>query len=95
MARMTSRPRVVKVVYRGMPYELDMVECRRALVRQQIARQLYSMESLARAVGISRSTASRFFSGRQTSLNVTLDILDTLGVTFSEVARPLDLTGDT
>jgi len=50
------------------------------------------MESLATAVGISRSTASRFFSGRQTSLDVTLRILDALGLTFEEVARPLDVT---
>ena len=89
---MTSRPKLVKVVYRGLPYELDLVQCRRALVKRQIARELDSVESLANAVGISRSTASRFFSGRQTSLNVTLDILDKLGLTFDEVARQLDLT---
>jgi transcriptional regulator with XRE-family HTH domain len=89
---MASRPRVVKLVYRGLPYELDLVQCRRALVMRQVARELDSMESLAGAVGISRSTASRFFSGRQTSLNVTLRILDKLSVTFDEVARPLDPT---
>lgn len=88
---MASRPRAVKVVYRGLPYELDLVMCRRALVKRQVDGALHSMESLANACGISRSTASRFFSGRQTSLTVTLGILDTLGLTFDEVARALDL----
>jgi hypothetical protein len=88
---MASRPRVVKVVYRGLPYEFDLVTCRRALVKRQVDGALDSMQSLADACGISRSTASRFFSGRQTSLTVTLGILDKLGLTFDEVAKPLDL----
>jgi transcriptional regulator with XRE-family HTH domain len=46
------------------------------------------MNSLARAVGVSRSTASRFFSGRSTSLAVTLRILQVLRLTFEEVAHP-------
>lgn len=46
------------------------------------------MESLAVAVGISRSTASRFFSGKPTSLTVTLKILDALKLRFDDVARP-------
>jgi len=92
MARRTSRPNVVTVVYRGLPYELNLVQCRRALVDRQIARELDSMGSLAKAAGISRSTASRFFSGRQASLKVTLDILDRLSLTFDEVATPKDET---
>jgi hypothetical protein len=44
------------------------------------------MECLAEAVGISRSTASRFFSGRPTSLTVTLKILAALKLTFEDVA---------
>src|SRR2546423_1902669 len=67
-ARMASRPRQVTVWYRGIPYTLDLVSCRRALVARQVEGLVASMESLARAVGISRSTASRFFSGRPTSL---------------------------
>ncbi len=85
-ARMASRPRQVTVWYRGIPYTLDLVRCRRALVARQVEGQVDSMESLARAVGISRSTASRFFSGRPTSLAVTLKILDVLQLTFEEVA---------
>ena len=64
-ARMASRPRQVTVWYRGIPYTLDLVRCRRALVSRQVDGDLDSMESLANTVGISRSTASRFFSGRR------------------------------
>ncbi len=83
---MASRPRQVTVWYRGIPYTLDLVRCRRALVARQVEGELDSMESLANAVGISRSTTSRFFSGRPTSLAVTLKILDALHLTFEEVA---------
>jgi transcriptional regulator with XRE-family HTH domain len=88
-ARMASRPKQVMVWYRGIPYTLDLVRCRRALVARQVDGDLDSMESLANAVGISRSTASRFFSGRPTSLAVTLKILDALHLKFEEVATPV------
>ncbi len=88
-ARMASRPKQVTVWYRGIPYTLDLVKCRRALVGRQVEGELDSMESLARAVGISRSTASRFFSGRATSLAVTLKILEVLHLKFEEVATPV------
>jgi transcriptional regulator with XRE-family HTH domain len=87
LARMTTRPRQARVHYKGLPYVLDLVRCRRALVERQVEGDLDSMESLAVAVGISRSTASRFFSGRATSLAVTLRILDALHLKFEEVAR--------
>lgn len=86
--RMASRPKEVTVWYRGIPYTLDLMRCRRALVARQVEGQLDSMESLANAVGISRSTASRFFSGRPTSLAVTLKILEALHLTFDDVATP-------
>ena len=89
MARMASRPRTVTVQFRGIPYQLDLVRCRRALVDRQVDGDLDSMESLAVAVGISRSTASRFFSGRPTSLTVTLKILVVLKLKFEGVARPM------
>jgi hypothetical protein len=90
MARMASRPKYAKVWYRGIPYSLDLVRCRRALVNRQVDGDLDSMQSLADAVVISRSTASRFFSGRPTSLAVTLKILDALHLTFADVAHPMD-----
>lgn len=88
--RMAARPRQVMVWYRGIPYTVDLVRCRRALVAKQVEGVLDSMESLAAMVGISRSTCSRFFSGRATSLAVTLKILDALGLTFDDVATPAD-----
>ncbi len=90
MARMATRPKQVRVWYRGLPYRLDLVRCRRALVERQVEGELDSMESLARAIDISRSTASRFFSGRPTSLGVTLKILAALRLTFEEVATAED-----
>jgi len=87
---MNSRPREVTVWYRGIPYLLNLVICRRALVARQVEGILDSMESLAKAVGISRSTASRFFSGKPTSLAVTLKILQALHLTFDDVAQPVN-----
>ncbi len=84
---MTSRPRTSIVWYRGVPYELDLVRCRRALVERQVEGTLDSVASLAGAAGISRSTASRFFSGRAPSLAVTLKILEALGLTFDVAAH--------
>lgn len=77
--------------YRGILYDMDLLRCRRALVQRQVEGDLDSMESLARACGISRSTASRFFSGRPTSLTVTLKILAELHLTFDDVATLVDV----
>jgi hypothetical protein len=88
-ARMAGRPKFVRVVYRGIPHTLDLVGCRYALVLCQVRGELESMDGLAAKVRISRSTASRFFSGRPTSLAVTLRILDVLGLRFEDVATPI------
>jgi len=87
---MASRPKTVKVFYRGIAYRLDLVRCRRGLVDCQVLGELDSMESLANKVEISRSTASRFFSGRPTSLAVTLKILEALHLEFEDVAWPVE-----
>jgi transcriptional regulator with XRE-family HTH domain len=92
---MATRPKTVTVFYRGIPYVLDLVRCRRALVDRQVDGGLDSMESLAEAVGISRSTASRFFSGKPTSLTVTLKILEVLKLRFDDVAKPKSDEDDT
>jgi hypothetical protein len=88
-SRSADRPKETTVWYRGLPYTLDLVRCRRALVRRQVEGELDSMNSLAVAVGISRSTATRFFSGRPTSLAVMLRILGVLRLRFEEVASPV------
>ncbi len=71
MAKRSRRPSEVTVWYRGVPFKLDLVRCRRALVGCQIEGKFERMEELADSIGISRSTCSRFFSGRTTSLTVT------------------------
>ncbi len=86
--RVAARPAHVTVCYRGLPYTLDLAKCRRALVYRQVEGELDSIESLATAVGLSRSTASRFFSGRPTSLAVTIKILAVLRLKFEDVAQP-------
>lgn len=86
MSRPGIRPKRVTVWYRGIPHTLDLERCRRALVWRQVEGELDSMETLAAVIGISRSTASRFFSGRATSLGVTLKILGALRLRFEEVA---------
>jgi transcriptional regulator with XRE-family HTH domain len=77
------------VWYRGIAFMLDLVVCRRALVLRQVKGEFDNMESLAQAVGVSRSTASRFFSGRPTSLAVTLRMLGALHLRFADVATPV------
>jgi hypothetical protein len=87
---MATRPKTVDVFYRGIAYRLDLVRCRKALVDCQVLGELDSMESLADKVEISRSTASRFFSGRPTSLAVTLRVLEALHLRFEDVAWPAE-----
>jgi transcriptional regulator with XRE-family HTH domain len=94
-ARGYGPPDRVTVWYRGIPYSLDLLRCREALVTSQVRGEVESMEALARTVGISRSTASRFFSGRATSLAVMLNILGALKLAFDDVAtREARVEGD-
>lgn len=87
-SKTTDNPKQSIVWYRGTPYVLDLVLCRRALVRRQVEGELHNMTSLAVAASVSRSTASRFFSGRSTSLAATLRILKALHLEFGDVATP-------
>lgn len=87
-AKAAEKPERSIVWYRGTPYVLDLVMCRRALVRRQVEGELHNMTSLAVAARVSRSTASRFFSGRSTSLAATLRILKALRLEFGDVATP-------
>ena len=80
-------PSSATLVYRGVPYTLDLTRCRRALIQRQVEGVLATMEALAAAAGTSRSTASRFFGGRAVSLDTMLRILSALRVEFKDVAR--------
>jgi transcriptional regulator with XRE-family HTH domain len=88
MPRQPSRPSRIIVSYRGIPYVLDLRRCRRALVGCHMEGKFDSMEALADAVGISRSTASRFFSGRPTSLNVTRRIVEAIALKLDDALTP-------
>ncbi len=90
MARMV-RPRRAIVNFKGIDHEMNVPVLRLALVRRQVAGEFDSMEQLAAAIGISRSTVSRFFSGRATSLTVALAVLDKLKLKFEEVFTPINL----
>jgi len=72
----------------GVPFELDLIACRRALVLRQVDGDFDGIDGLAKKVGCSRSTASRFFSGRPTSLKLVLAVLAVLQLKFENVARP-------
>lgn len=81
------------VFFRGIAYEMHDERCREALIRRQVDGQLDSIQGMAEELGISRSTASRFFSGKPGSLTITLLILGRLGLRFDEVFRRVDLDG--
>ena len=85
-----SRPTEAIVIYRGSPWRIDLVRCRRALVHRQVDGLYHNMASLAAAANVSRSTASRFFSGKSTSVTATLRILKALKLEFADVATPVD-----
>jgi hypothetical protein len=80
-----ARPNQAVVDFGGVDYEMDVMACRHALVRRQVAGDFRSMEGLAESLECSRSTVSRFFAGRGTSLAVALAILGKLQLTFDEV----------
>ncbi len=93
MARMAP-PRRAIVNFRGIDHEMNVPVLRLALVRRQVAGEFHSMEDLADAIGISRSTVSRFFAGRRTSLTVALAVLDKLKLKFDHVFTPINLDTD-
>jgi hypothetical protein len=88
-----TRPRTAIVNFRGIDHEMNLIVCRMALVRCQVAGEFDSMELLAEAIGRSRSTVSRFFSGRQHSLPLALAVLDKLKLKFEDVYTPCSLDG--
>ncbi len=93
MGRRSPREGRPIVFFRGIAHEMDDQRCREALIRCQVDGKLDSIQGMAEELEISRSTASRFFSGRPGSLTITLLLLDKLGLHFDEVFRRVDLDG--
>ncbi len=85
------RPRRAIVNFRDIDHEMNVTVCRMAVVQRQVAGDFDSMEGLADAIGRSRSTVSRFFAGRRTSLPVALAVLDKLKLRFEQVFTPINL----
>lgn len=83
-----SKLRYSIIWFRGAPYLVDRILCRKALVRRQLEGELDNMTSLAVAASVSRSTASRMFSGRSVSLAALLRMLKVLRLEFDEVCTP-------
>jgi hypothetical protein len=75
----------VIVFYRKLPHVMNVRVLNRAMRDRQIAGDFDSVHGLADRIKCSRSTVSRFFSGRNTSLTVTLQILGALRLTFDQV----------
>jgi hypothetical protein len=88
-----KRPQRTIVNFRGIDHEMNVKVCRMALVKRQVAGEFDSMDGLAVAIGRSRSTVSRFFAGRRTSLPVALAVLDKLQLRFDQVFTPINLDG--
>jgi hypothetical protein len=88
-----KRPPRAIVNFRGVDHEMNVAMCRLALVQRQVAGDFDSMEGLADAIGRSRSTVSRFFAGRHTSLPVAIAVLNKLKLRFDQVFKPIHLNG--
>ncbi len=84
---MNGRPQRVVVTFNGIDYEMDLAAVRLALTRRQIEGEFHRKEELSVAVGRSRSTVSRWFAGKSTSLPVALALLEKLELSFDDVYR--------
>jgi len=73
------------VRFENVAYTMNTTVVRVALVRQQCEGLFHVRQELADAVGASRSTVSRFISGKPVSLQLTLKILDKLDLRFEDV----------
>ncbi len=91
--RRRVRPAQVIVSYDGHRFRLDLATIERAFFDGIVVGKYDDREALAKACGISRSTLSRFFHGRSTSVRVTLAILRELGLNFDDVATPCEGAG--
>ena len=94
MTRGRERPDRVQVSYFGTLYWLDLRACRRALVQRQIQGQLMTIQALATAANLSRSTASRFFAGRSHTVSSARRILAALGLQLGDVISPIEKGSD-
>jgi transcriptional regulator with XRE-family HTH domain len=92
--RREIRPRRTQVNFKGVDHWMDVLVCEHALVRRQVEGDFETLRDVAMAANVSRSTVSRFLSGRPTSLRLTLRILAELKLTFDEVFTRCEVADD-
>ena len=73
----------------GHPYRFHVAELERAFFRGVVAGRFTTKEQFSGLIGVSRSTGSRVFRGRNTSLKVALRVLAELELKFDDVAYPI------
>src|SRR5262245_38001027 len=84
-SRISTLRDFVIVYYRKLPHVMCTRALNRAMRDRQIAGDFDTVAGLADRIDASRSTVSRFFSGKNTSLTVTVRILEALSLTFDQV----------
>jgi hypothetical protein len=89
IGRRRRRPASVIQAFGGNPHRVDLAVIERAFFAGVVAGKYSAREDIAKAIGRSRSTVSRFFGGRSTSIGVFLDILNELELKFEDVAIPV------
>jgi hypothetical protein len=94
--RTAERRRTAVVQYNGVFYTRNLSLCRRALTERQVeGKFLGGHADLADEIECSRSTVSRFFSGDNLSMDVTLRVLGALKLKFNQVHTPYVPHSDT
>ena len=73
----------------GHPHRVALETIELAFFALVVAGKYDSREDIAKAIGRSRSTVSRFFAGRNTSVRVFREIVNELGLQFEDVAAPV------
>src|SRR5215831_15127434 len=84
------RPDWAIVSFKSLPYVLHVRALRRALIARAVDNEFSTIGELADRARVSRSTVSRFFAGRSTSLEVAFAILRELELAFEDVCSPLE-----
>jgi transcriptional regulator with XRE-family HTH domain len=86
----TRKPAWAIVYLKGFPHLIHLRALRRALLDKAIAGEDHAIMDVAKKLGISRSTLSRLFAGRNVSINVLRPVLQELGLEFERVCFPLE-----
>jgi hypothetical protein len=84
--RRRRRPESAIYWFDGNPYRVDLATIHRAMFAGIVAGKYKSLQHFADTVSRSRSTVSRFFTGRGVGLPVFLETLTELNLRFEDVA---------